>query len=63
MSDTGDSLLAFNGTSALHFNSAGLLQELVAVRLTGLTLPGPPLRQARVSRIGEGALALILYTR
>lgn len=32
MSDTGDSLLVCNGTSALHFNSAGVLQELVAVR-------------------------------
>jgi hypothetical protein len=64
MSDTGDSLLAFNGTSALHFNSAGLLQELVAVRdLLVLPCLGPPLRQARVSRIGKDALALILYTR
>lgn len=32
MSDTGDSLLVCNGTSALHFNPAGVLQELVAVR-------------------------------
>lgn len=31
MSDTGDSLLAFNKTPALHFNSAGVMQELVAV--------------------------------
>ncbi|KFY72920.1 hypothetical protein V499_06962 [Pseudogymnoascus sp. VKM F-103] len=30
MSDTGDSLLAFNKTPALHFNSAGVMQELVA---------------------------------
>mgnify|MGYP001580081407 CR=1 FL=1 len=32
MSDTGVSLLVCDGTSALHFNSAGVLQELVAVR-------------------------------